>query len=444
MALAADGATAFIVNANFDQRFNTSWLTRVDVPNLVRAARTGTDPSVAVSQGLHVPSLGGDLVLSHDHNRAYLAHRGSGLLTTMDVVHDATGSLQLSCGTPGDGEDMNHAEAHTQCDRAHLFRLREAVATKDGTLKDPNIRRYDDPYAVAALPHENGTTLFVGYLQASRISILEDPKSSHDANDVLQVRGYLRTPAQGMARLATSKQGLVLGASRAAMTPSMDEATQRSYLVGAQAPLVGGSFDTTAAGKVGGLAAQSFPLSLALGGTQPGAGTGADISGVVISPKDPNRLFVLSHMPDALTALRLDLPPYTTLDDAGTVQVQTNLLAFTLLDAQSVAHSTLSDVAYISRDAGDLLVTTSLTQDMVYFFDPTGDDLQLVHRMHLPQGQGPVALLHAVVDGRDVLLVSTFFDHGLTVLDIASANFSDFFVLASLHDENFPVAPRVR
>lgn len=441
MALSADGSTAFVVNLNFDQRFNTSWLTQVDVPQLVALAEKGQSVLPALQQGLHVPGLGGDLVFDAQSKRAYLAHRGAGLLTVLDVVAAPQGATTLSCGVPdGSGaEGLGHYEAHTDCDRAHLMRLKEAVVNVDGKNTDPNKRQYDDPYALAVLPQADGSTaVAVGYLGAGRITVLHD-----DGVGLPQVAGYIKTPARGVARLLVRDDGLLFAASKSHMGRSLDADLTKSYLMGIDLrdPNTGLTSVLGAQSK-GGLLAQSYALSTALGGlsrTQP-----SGISGLVASPNDRSQLLVVSQQPDAVTLVDVSRPPQTSSQEDGTQVVTYPDLGFALLGAESVAQSTLSDVVYVPRQTSDLVVVTSLSQDALYFFDPSYSDLQLVHRITLGAGQGPVGLLPVQVNGKEYLLVSTFFDHGLSVIDISATNYTDFKILTSFHDESFAVAPRVR
>jgi hypothetical protein len=280
------------------------------------------------------------------------------------------------------------------------------------------------------------TAVFVGYLAAGRISVLQDTGAALPA-----VAGFVQTPARGIARLLGTDDGLLLGASKATPLPSFNSAAPPSQLAAAQVRAADGGMQWAAMGGKGGLLAQSYGLSGALGGS---AQTGrSGISGLVRST-EPNHLVVLSQQPDAVTLVDLTRPPKTQLGEDGAVTVSTQSLGFALLDAEAVAHSTLSDVVYIPRPNSDLIAVTSLAQDAVYFFDPSYQDLQLVHRLQLQAGQGPVGLLHVTQNGKDYLLVSTFFDHGLTLIDISAATFTDFAVLTSLHDAFFDVAPRLR
>ena len=435
MALSADGNTAFVVNVNFDQRFNASWLTEIDVRDLIARAQSGSDAMPALRQGAHVPALGGDLVLGPGGQRAYLAHRGAGLMTVLDAATGADGHTSLSCGSAGDGEDLSHVEANTSCDRAHLLQLKAAVTAADGSTFNPNSRQYDDPYAVATMADGGNTVLFVGYLAAGRISVLTDPGAG-----LPTVAGFVRTPARGIARLLSTDDGLLLGASKATSMPSFGNDAAHSQLTAAQVRGSDGALNLAAIGSRGGLGAQSFALSSALGG---GGAQRAGISGLARG-SDANHLVVLSQQPDAVTLVDLGRPPQTQLDEDGAMTVSHPNMGFALLDAEAVAHSTLSDVVYIPRGSSDLVAVTSLAHDAVYFFDPSYQDLQLVHRLDLRRGQGPVGLLPVTQGGKNYLLVSTFFDHGLTVIDISAANYTDFAVLTSLHDESFAVAPRVR
>lgn len=440
MALAADGRTAFVVNLNFDQRFNTSWLTTIDVPALIAYAEAGQSPLPALAQGLHVPGLGGDLVFGPSGKRGYLAHRGAGLLTVLDVQEDGAGQTQLSCGTPDGPEGLSHFEAHTDCDLQHLMRLKEAVLAVDGKHTDPNERQYDDPYALAVLPTGDGnqTAVMVGYLGAGRISVLTD-----DGAGLPQVTGYVKTPARGVSRLLATEGGLLFAASRAHQLRQMDTDSLKSFVVGVDLrDSVTGTLSLAATANIGGLPATSYALSSALGGLSRNQPSG--ISGLLAPPNSTRSLFVLSQQPDAVTQLDVSRPPVTASLEDGTVAVSYPKLGFALMGAESVAHSTLSDVVYVPRATSDLVVVTSLVQDTLYFFDPSLADLQLIHRMALPAGRGPVGLLHVQSAGKDYLLVSTFFDHGLTVIDISATHTADFKVLASIHDDTFPTAPRTR
>ncbi|RYF03017.1 MAG: hypothetical protein EOO40_12665 [Deltaproteobacteria bacterium] len=173
-------------------------------------------------------------------------------------------------------------------------------------------------------------------------------------------------------------------------------------------------------------------------------GTGqdrADVSGAIFSPVDASRVYLAQANPDAVAILERSEVPASTVQADGTITYAPRLQT-QVGPTAPMNDARPSQVVYVQRGNAnsDLLAVSSLARDAIFFFEPSEGALKLAGRFALARGQGPFDLMHVAADGKDYLFVTTFFDHGLTVLDISSAAYGDFRLAASLHDALFPVA----
>ena len=57
-------------------------------------------------------------------------------------------------------------------------------------------------------------------------------------------------------------------------------------------------------------------------------------------------------------------------------------------------------------------------------------------------GSGPLQMVQATVEGRSLLLVTAFFEHALTVIDISAPNPDAFHIVAQVKNAEVPTASR--
>ena len=417
LALSRDGRSAYVVSTNFDQRFSAGWLTQVDVAALAAAGSDARGAAAALRQGPRVASLGGPLVLSQDGRRAYLAHRGLGQLTAFDVgdATPANGGLDTwRCdGGPRDG--LSNRLRKTSCDAAHLLDLQMATAGRLGLAEEPDRDDFLDPFAL--LPFADGQ-LGVAFLNTYRLAKIP-PTLPLGVGEVLQ------GPKEAQLDDAIVVNGGVVAAGRRG---NNDYGAGESLLL--------------AFANGAGPGTVTLP-SQAMGRAPERGERGPTLTRLLAAPGGEPRLFALGRRPDTLSVIRLHQAPQSQVrDDAVVVTQQPEKAVVT--HTEVLPEQTLSALAYLTRPSGNLVVASSFVRDTLYFFADLGDRLTLVHRLHLPAGRGPAAMLPVTLEGRTYLLVTTFFDHGLTLLDVSSDNVSDFRLQARVQDVQFPAQTRAR
>lgn len=438
MALSQDNNSLLVVNTNFDERYNVGWVTKLDLPILLpilnAAARAGTVADAnaiapAWTQAVRIPSLAGDLVVDHAHARAYLAHRGQGLITTLDIIAGADGATTVSCGdalAPDAQRGLTHLEQQTSCDRAHLFDLGRASLAQDANI---DARRWLDPFALALVAGPNTgadgdyPVLVAGFLGSATLLALQPGPLAQD----LGVRRALSLGAAALGQLLPIPDsrlspygGTLLGTTH--------------YVPGTAVPSALFAIDVAQWLSLAPAQAEAAINRYALGTMLGATDSAADITGATFSPRDATRLYVSHRNTDALVLLARELTPLSSFDAEGAAQIAPTVS--TSVRASAVmGDGRLSQVAYIARDAGDVLAVLSLAGDMLYLFDVSDDTLVLAGRYAFAPGQGPVSLAHVQDGARHYLFVTTFFDHGLTVLDVSQANLGSIRLAASIFDD---------
>jgi hypothetical protein len=405
-----DGHTAFVASSNFDQRFDAGWLTRIDLDRLAEqvAARASLRPALA--RELKIPSLAGDLVTLPDARRAYVAHRGSGTLTALDFG-DAGGS-HLHCGTPGGAKALGGYLARTDCDQAHLFDLKKQLAERDGIFHSPRREQLNDPLALVRADDRQAMVAFLG---DERIVGFDQDGSGLPRLSDAEVHGPGRARYGALTRLANG--GLLACGHASAGAFATEEALLSVFP--AATPSVG----------------QHMFLSRELAdGRSLDRAPGHLIRAVEAAD---GRVFVLTRGPEAILVLEPTAAASTRLDEEGALTGSATADPYALVEAYPVPGVRLTDAALVPHDGGELLVVTSLERDALYVFDVSSSTrLHLAARLRIA-GRGPNRLLLVGGSEHPLLLVSTFYDHGLTVLDLSPANATDF-VATSFADATNP------
>jgi hypothetical protein len=131
------------------------------------------------------------------------------------------------------------------------------------------------------------------------------------------------------------------------------------------------------------------------------------------------------------------LVPVEDEQDDGTIEV-VDLPRYRVLDAVPIPDDP-GGIAYVQRDQGDFIAVASLNGDIIELLTPLGNGLVLAGRFE-DVGLGPLGMAHAHRQGRDLLLVTTFYDHGLVIFDVTAEDPADFMRLAHIRsDETEPV-----
>lgn len=404
------GDKVYIVNSNFDQRFDAGWVTELDMPTLTQVLGTsgGEDYEAvrtAFRSSLKVPNLGAGMSVSGQ--RAYIPHRGTGLLTVLDI--DPSGSVH--CGDSSNKKGLVPTLARTQCDSAHLIDL-VALATANPPANNTfNRHDYQDPFSSAILPAENGSTLVsVGYISSAWLTVLQMPAGTSPA-PTFRRHIAVGTGAVSSLQPTPNESGKLTATSR-----KIDTTADMSSV-----------YTIDVATSVG-----SGTDSLVKNYVFNDAG-GQDVYSAAFSP-DGNRLYVTNRSPDSVVALQSWSPPVGGLGGAVNYTNNPNMR----VTSAAVIDSTLpSDLVYLSRGgANDLVAVAGLLTDSIYFFSPRNGVLQLVSRIKLSKGptrqdgnkvttfsgRGPYGMVHAQRAGAyDYLVVSTFYDHGVSIIDVSGA-----------------------
>lgn len=423
MATMPDGRSAYVVSSNFDQRFDAGWLTRIDLDALADALSDKTDASKALRQVLHVPSLGAELQVSAARKRMYLSHRGTGLLSLYDIgaADSQNAGLQsISCGDGNNKAQLSGYARRTDCDAAHLFDARKTMAVRLGVQHAAEREDFDD---LASLGVDSNGQLWLGFLGDKHLVAVDDPADA------------------SMPSLSTLLEG-PQGSTYAHVLPLSDGSLLAAGQLG---ELMDGRLQDDGPRQAL-LSHFSAAPTRRTSNYQPARNLG-DQRGIIrgtpglpricVSPRDNSRVFALSQAPDALLTLALTTEPQSVVQADGSVTQAKSPLQVKLVQAYALTDAKLTDLQYIPRAAGDVLVATSLDKEALYFFDVSLDEVHLLHRIRLPQSHGPYRVLPVLLRGKEALLVSTFFDHGLSIIDISSPSFADFTV-TSVHDALFP------
>jgi hypothetical protein len=416
MTQSSDGSTVYIVNTNFDQQFTAGWISVLDTNTLVDAIIQGTDPTVAVDPNLllKVPTLGGQLVLDpnfgSDPNtvRGYMPSRSNGLLTTVDI----TNNTQLSCGDSNNDQGLPYALRRTDCAASHLFNFTLNPAPNNvGNLKMTT--DFADPLVAAILPGNTAQypntperLLVVGFMSSPWVEVLDPTQSNLVPLRVI----YLgNTATLSLTQAPKNYPGQFIAGSHV-VNASIDRG--KLYFVDAAGSVQNNADTMQTPYNLNGDMGSYELASLTLNG---------------------NQLYAASRSPDALLSISLGNP--------NTYGAQL------LTGSTAVASSSPTSVLYLGErgaSENDLVAMTSASQDTLYFFTPQGNRLQLVQRVALPNGAGPFDLTRVKRNGKDLLLVTTFFDHGLSIIDITPSQPSQFSVAATIHQGDLGVAARFR
>ena len=387
----------YVLNTDFDQRYGAGWITSVDLDAFFAGDLTTANVSVdrqALRRQAMIPPLGGRFVLDAAGTHGYVPHRGTGLLTMLDVdPHDA--GLVRCAANGGTRSGVNRVLEHSDCDQEHVVDLVTQVQQFATTQGDLQVRARDllDPFAVALLPSPSNAVL-IGYLGSSWLTSLN----------------VATVPPS-----VTQHVGVLSGGTVSLVLPGTHTVVAASRRIRGQ-------------DKVASVYRLTVPdLSNPIGDSATAEMGASDLTNLTPSP-DGSRFYALGQRPDSLVVLRQSTTP-TQQQAMGPVTQQAGLQ---VVWAEAIMDAHLTDIVYLQRAVGrDLLVACSLDQNLLYFFTPQGDQVQLIGRLPLtwPDGtpvDGPSSLLHIGYAGRDYVLVSTFYDHGLLAVDVTDASFINF------------------
>ncbi|MEM6733070.1 MAG: hypothetical protein AAF658_16050, partial [Myxococcota bacterium] len=146
------------------------------------------------------------------------------------------------------------------------------------------------------------------------------------------------------------------------------------------------------------------------------------------------------------SVIRMDASLQTIdfINDAG--QPDTRVRPRYQVDALTALRGQPSGILYVPRAASsDLLVVADLDQDALFVLDPLSSEMPLLGRIDVPGG--PFTLRAATINGRELVFATLFYNHGLAVVDVSSADPIDFELAGVLRDigpENEAIQPGER
>ncbi len=412
---------AVVSSSNFDRRFASGWLSLVDLD----ALQVASEPREAVLQQLAVPSFAGPMafdsssaLVEGETRLLVFGHRGMSLLTLVQVtVRD--GVPLLTCGDPDATAGLATALRYTDCDRRHLYALDDAGEL--GKLDVfPEVEALTDPYAVTFHPDPAGgaTKLAVGFLsQDSQANTLllsfALPAAANAEEPLLSPERVVTVGRAGLGPLALRPSVGCDGACPVHLASGVRRLFRGSLYSSVMA--VAFEVDGTTRASVHSLANDT------------GGGQGGEM---VFSP-DGNLAYLINNAPDELLVLDTSLSSTTVFEHAGPRQVVSP--AYRFLSAVPV-FGRPSALAYVARDGGDLLVTPSFTTDELMLTAVHSASLVPLLRLS-GVGAGPFDV-EVINDGDDrLLLISTFYDHGITFVRIPATEASAATVIARVRSE---------
>lgn len=427
--LNTDPRYVYVVSSNFDQRFNAGWISVIDLGKLLEPTDfDGTDSHVArfvqpadvpVDGLLRTPALGARMAVSHDGTLGVTGYRGSGMVALVELGGQS-GSLR--CG------DKNAAGkrpefGNTDCDKEHLVDVRELDFGVE-------INRHDlrDPYAAAVVSYgvDEGPVVGVGYLGSGWLTLFRVAAATS---------GHKLKP-ETAATINTGGLGKLL------VWPPVPSEGTTTFLVAATQYLgstseLSGVYSIDVERLIGGDddAFERHDLYGDIGGTE--------LYDLVLSP-DGSRAFALNRSPDSVVMMSIVLKPGSVAPpDAPDAPEDRDTLEINLQSALPLEGRPTS-LAYVDRQQhGDLIAAASIDGDTVFLLTVVGNDLRLIYRLDGDEiGEGPITVTHARWQEHELLLVGTFYDHGVSVFDVTSNNPLEFEHLVHVRDNSLPSAQR--
>jgi len=420
VVVSADHRYAYVANSNFDLRYNAGWVSVIDLDAALAQIDAGNDnPTSAIVSQLKVLSLAGELSIDESGELAVLTHRGEPTLTLLEIDGD-----QLHCGDATVNRGLDQVEERTDCDSLHLEHLTpEMFPNEEIELGEIDVA---DPFASALFTwrpdgEPERPLAAIGHLTAAsdggRVSVF----------DVVARNGVVPPKLEPVRSIGLrARNGL------ATLVPHPDAGG--SFVIGTgQLYSVDSPGSTLYSVDVGGTLAReedrvsSVRVSADLGGDE--------LYGLAFSP-DGRRAFVANRRPDAVVVLDTSIETVEEAQRDGTID-DIDRPRLRIVGATPVPDKP-TGIVYVPRANGDVVAVASLDGDVVFVLTPQGAELQISGRLD-DVGLGPYGMAHATRGGRELLLVTTFFDHGLAIFDVTSPEPASFVRVAHIRsDETEP------
>ena len=432
--IAPDGRTAYVMSTNWSQRFNTGWVSVIDLDILARGE--AATPADAIVQTLLVPSLGGELSMSADGSLLAAAFRNNNQVIIFEVGADGT----LSCGDPGAEVGLDAGDRRTDCDARHVYRFVQN-GIDDGLIID----QFSDPYGVRFLPaHEvDGEllpqTLMIGYL-SSYIGLGMVTFLDVDLNAEDEILGHQRS-----IELSTGTGFTVQTTAIVAPRPPLSTTSERFVAVGARASAGGVSSATIfgfdfdryefRATEDTDFASVDFNNRARIARIDIRAQAGGFTLSDLVFTGDGNRAFAAvsfsqptAGSSDSILMLNAGLRSRSILKADDTLEL-VQRPEYDVIDTLAVP-GTPQSVTYIQRGAGEapMLVTSTFNDNALHFVRVGETSLESITRIDRSVGSGPVVVRHARFTPsydsvpHDFVIVTGFLSHGIYMFDVTSSD----------------------
>lgn len=412
---------ALVGSSNFDLRFSAGWVSLVDVDALFTAG----EPADAIVDQVRLPSFGGPIAVARlgesERTLAVLGHRGAQTLSVIEITSEG-GTPRLSCGDPDATADLSTLERRTDCDRRHLYVLDDDnLADFPATLDADD---FTDPYAVAFVPRvETGELLLVvGFLShaldsSSRLLVFLVNPDAGPGEAFLVPERVLVAGQSGIGDLVARPIPASCGADASAPECMPFVAgTSRYYGSASERSVVFGvSLDPDQIR----LAARSITDEV----------DGAELGGMVFAA-DGDTAYVTNNGPDSVVVLDSRLVSTPRTGDPTSYYLEPT---YAFRGALSLSGRP-AGLAYLDRSDTDLLAVAVFTEDDLALLSVAGGTLVSTHRVY-NVGSGPSVLAGVrEASGDDLVLVGTFFNHGLTAVRVPADNVLGAAVVARVRD----------
>jgi DNA-binding beta-propeller fold protein YncE len=424
LAAAPDGRHVYVVSSNFDLRYNAGWVSTIDLGGVLDggAAFAGDE--------LRLLPLGGQIAVAQSGSMAIVAHRGASALSLIEIDGAA-----LSCGDPNATEDLSTQERQTDCDRAHVLQL--DAQDFPGDLPEIAV---DDPFAVALTAYDDG-----GVLQPVAVvaHLLPDPYIDRARLFTYRITSGWQpgeTPALEAARsILLSNSGVTSLVPHPDASGTHLAATSRGIGTSSGVDSSLYSVDVGRSLADDRSRVERHDLSQWIGGRE--------LVGLAFSPDGSlafatNRYREQDNRPLANGVVVFDATIETVeeVESDGEIRHVERPRFFVLGEAPMAGSP--SAVEYVTRaQGGDLVAVASFDDDEIVLFEVRGSELSPVGRLD-DVGVGPFDMLHVSVDGHELLVVCTFFDHSVAVYDLTPAEPIFFSRLTTLSSDETEPVPR--
>lgn len=477
------GDLAYVVNSNFDLQFNSGWLSTVDLSRVVGSGEALIDPvpkdpsenlpgafvDVVASQ-LRIPSLGG--VIATGDQLLYVAHRSDRLVSIIEVDDERA----PSCGDADAEARLSLAERRTDCDRAHLFEITGDAAEDVSSAVDLTDFDVGDPFSIAVVDYDEGDGperyLFAGQLAIARLNAIAaipeeqflclgtyDDRLRNSAGEPNDARRSDEERRDNPNACYVEDQVVDYGRSelllsqgrfnRVLQVPVAAGASEPYNFLAAVGIIAGGNtqragivhinLDQFFAGE------SDFSTDYVVGS---GVG-GREFADLVFSPDGAfaygaTRVTARTAGDSARgSVIRMDasIVPVERRNDVGELEIVRR--PSYEVDAVTALRGQPSGIVYLERASGpDIVVVADLDQDALFVLDAESAEMPVLGRIDV--SGGPFSMASTVLEGREYVVVTLFYEHGLALVDVSSPNPAQFRLAHVVRNSRLDAAERAR